>query len=267
MDYILEGFINGIKLLFSFDKEVMGIVLVSLKTSTIAALTASLIGIPFGFVVAIKEFYGRRIIITLLNTLLSLPTVLIGLLLYSLISRRGLLGELSILFTQGAIIIGQIILAFPIISAMTLSAVQGVDSRVSKTAVTLGASRMQVVYCILHEGSFAILAAVIAGFGRVFSEVGVSMMLGGNIKGYTRNITTAIAFETGKGEFAMGIALGMVLLAVALIINIIFHFRIFSAVLKTSSTVMAFMQDKSLQSGNDSSLRQGLQFFFFQINL
>jgi tungstate transport system permease protein len=223
MDYILEGLKAAVKLIITLDREMFSIAFVSLKVSTLSTLLATLLGIPFGFMVAIKDFWGKRGVITMLNTLMALPTVVIGLLVYSFISRRGPLGAIGLLYTPGAMVIGQTILAFPIIAAFSLSATFGVDKRVEKTALTLGANDLQTALFILAEGRFAFLSAIIAGFGRVFAEVGVSMMLGGNIRGFTRNITTAIAFETGKGEFALGIALGIILLSVAFSINILFH--------------------------------------------
>ncbi|MFQ6084107.1 MAG: ABC transporter permease [Candidatus Aminicenantia bacterium] len=224
MDYILEGFRNAFKMIISLDREIIIITLVSLKVSTASTILATLAGVPFGFYVALKDFWGKKVIVTILNTLMAFPTVLVGLMVYSLISRRGPLGTLGLLYTPWAMIIGQFILAFPIVAALSLSATQSVDKRVEKTALTLGANRRQTALIILAEGRFALLTAIIAGFGRVFAEVGVSMMLGGNIRGFTRNITTAIAFETGKGEFALGIALGIILLAVAFSMNILFHY-------------------------------------------
>jgi tungstate transport system permease protein len=149
---------------------------------------------------------------------------LVGLLVYSFLSRRGLLGNMGILYTPYAMIMGQTLLAFPIIAVLSLSATQGADKRVERTAMSLGANRIQTALLVLVEVRFAMFAAIITGFSRIFSEVGVSMMLGGNIRGYTRNITTAIALETGKGEFALGIALGMIMLTIALLINILLNY-------------------------------------------
>ncbi len=210
----------------SLDSEMLAIAFVSIKVSVASTTFATLLGVPFGFIVAIKDFWGKRGVITVLNTLLALPTVIIGLLVYSLISRRGPFGAMGLLYTPWAMVVGQTILAFPIIAALSVSAIMGGDRRVEKTALTLGANRLQTALLILSEGKFAVLSAIIAGFGRVFAEVGVSMMLGGNIRGFTRNITTAIALETGKGEFALGMALGIILLGVAFSVNILFqHFQ------------------------------------------
>ncbi len=224
MDYIFEGFINAFRMLTSLDREILVVTIVSLKVSATSTLLATLFGVPIGFIVAARDFQGKRWIVMILNTLMSIPSVLVGLLVYSFLSRRGLLGSMGFLYTPHAMIIGQTLLAFPIIAVLSLSATQGADKRVKRTAISLGANRIQTALLVLAEVRFAMFAAIITGFSRVFSEVGVSMMLGGNIRGYTRNITTAIALETGKGEFALGIALGMIMLTIALLINILLNY-------------------------------------------
>jgi len=171
--------------------------------------------------IAHRQFPGRGGVVAVLNTLMSLPTVVVGLLVYSLLSRQGPLGSLGLLYTRTAMVIGQWILAFPIVAALTVARMEGLDSRVRSTAISLGASPVQAFFRAVSEARFGILAAVVAGFGRVFAEIGVSMMLGGNIKAYTRSITTAIALETSRGDFALGLALGLVLLTVALVVNIV----------------------------------------------
>jgi len=170
------------------------------------------------------EFRVKRLMITILNTLLALPTVVIGLFVYSIISRRGYLGSLELLYTTKAMIIGQVILIVPIITTLTLSAVSRIDHRYRKTAMTLGANALQTAFVIMREGRFAILASVITAFGRVIAEVGISMMLGGNAKGFTRTMTTAMALEFDKGEFTMSVALGLILLFIAFSVNIVFHY-------------------------------------------
>lgn len=222
MEYIIEGIRQACLLIFSLNREFLEIVLVSLKVSFTSTTLATLTGVPLGIFVALKKFPGKYVVTTILNTLMSVPTVVIGLLVYALISRQGPLGKLGILFTLNAMVMGQFILIFPIISGLTITAIRGLDQRIPITALSLGASHFQACGIFLHEARFAITSAIIAGFARAFSEVGISMMLGGNIRGYTRNITTAIALETSKGEFSLGIALGVVLLAVALLINILF---------------------------------------------
>ena len=223
MNYLLEAFVNAVRMIAGLDREFLSIVLVSLRVSTVSTALATLAGLPVGLYTAIREFRGKRAVLVILNTLLALPTVVVGLFVYSFISRRGPLGELGLLYTPTAMVVGQFILAFPIVAALTISAIEGTDPRIRKTALTLGANNLQTAAVLLSERKFAIFSAMIAGFGRVFAEIGVSMMLGGNIRGYTRNITTAIAFETGKGEFALGLALGFILLAIALSINILMH--------------------------------------------
>lgn len=224
MEYLWQGLQKAFLLIITIDREVLGITFISLKISTVAIIFASIWGVPLGFFVGIYRFKGRSVIITLLNTLMALPTVVVGLLVYSMISRQGPLGVLGLLFTPTAMIIGQFILATPIIMALTISATQGVDPRIKNTATVLGASPLQSAVTMLAEVRFALMAAIIAGFGRVIGEVGSSMILGGNIRGHTRNIPTAIALETSKGEFALALALGFVLLAVALGVNFLLRF-------------------------------------------
>lgn len=223
MGYLADGFAEALRLIARMDPEVWGITLVSLKVSAASTLIATILGVPIGFSVASREFRGKGFVITVLNTLLALPTVVVGLSVYAFLSRRGPLGSLGLLFTPAAMVIGQSILALPITAALSLAAVQHLDPRVRETALTLGATAGQAARAVLREGRFAILAAVIAAFGRVFAEVGVSMMLGGNIRFYTRNIPTAIALETGRGEFPLAIALGLILLAVAFGVNLVFQ--------------------------------------------
>jgi len=205
------------------DPEVWGIVGFSFRVSLAATAFAALLAVPAGLYIAGREFRGKRQVVTVMNTMLSLPTVVIGLFVYSVISRSGVLGELRILYTPTAIGIGQVILALPIITALTYAAVDGVDKRVRMTALTLGAGRRQADMAVLSAARAGILAAVAAGFGRVISEVGSVIMLGGNIRGYTRTITTAIALETDKGEFGRSAILAVILLLVALVINALVH--------------------------------------------
>ena len=224
MVFIIEGIQKAFQLIFTLDKEIFIIVLVSLRVSLTAIFFSSLLGVYLGFLMAVKDFWGKNFTIASINTLLALPTVVVGLIVYSLISRKGPLGVLGLLFTPSAMIIGQFILATPIIIALTHSAVQGIDKRVRNTALTLGATESQSAWMVIKEARYAVLAAVITGFGRVIAEVGAAMMLGGNIKGSTRTMTTAIALETSKGEFGFGIALGIILLIIAFSINILLHY-------------------------------------------
>jgi tungstate transport system permease protein len=210
---------DAFTLLFSGDPTLWQIIWVSLKTSVTGLLLATPLAVVAGYALGSHRFPGRRVLIWLAQAALSLPTVLIGLLLYLLLSRQGMLGGLQWLFTQPGIIVGQALIALPVLVAFTLAAVQAADPRLAETAITLGASRLRVMLTVLHEVRFGVMAALINGFGRVISEVGSALMIGGNIAGETRTITTAIALETSKGEFAQGIALGIVLIAIALIIN------------------------------------------------
>lgn len=217
MDTIAES----LRLVFGGDRELWGIIFISLKVALLGLLLAVLPGIALGYVLAMKRFRGRRALVVLMQSLLSFPTVVVGLVLYLLLSRQGPLGALALLFTQDAMILGQAILVFPILVAHTVSAVQGADPRAHETAVGLGASPLRAALTLLNETRFALMAGVINGFGRAISEVGCALMIGGNIAGVTRNITTAIALETSKGEFAQGIALGVVLVVLAIGINLI----------------------------------------------
>ena len=218
--FLLESLHTALLLIVHFDREVFQAVATSLTVSGEAIVFATVLGVPAGLLIAVGRFPGRRACITLLNTLMALPTVVVGLLLYGLLTREGPLGALDLVFTPTAIVLGQIVLATPIIANYTLAAVAGADARILPTARTLGAGRLQGGMQLLRELRFGVMAAVIAGFGRIIAEVGSAMMLGGNIRGYTRTMTTAIALETSKGEFAFGLSLGILLLTVALLINL-----------------------------------------------
>jgi tungstate transport system permease protein len=224
MGFFSDSLLSALKLLAAMDPGLIKIVGVSLKVSLISTGTAALIGVPAGFIIAIRSIPFKPAIITVLNTLLALPTVVVGLFVYAFISRRGLFGPLDLLYTQNAIIIGQIILILPIVMAFTISAISRIDTRYRKTALTLGASQFQAAGVILKEARFGIMAAIVAAFGRVISEVGISMILGGNIQGFTRTMTTAIALEYDKGEFIQAVALGIILLAISLSVNIMLNY-------------------------------------------
>lgn len=219
MESLGEAGLQALYLLFTGDPELWTIVGISFSVSIRAIAFAAPFAVLLGFALAFSDFRGRRALISLFNTLLSVPAVVVGLLLYMCLSRSGPLGDLKLLFTSTAMIIGQMLLAFPLLVAMTHAAVQSADRRAWETAITLGAGPAGATITLLHEVRFGIVAALIAAFGRVIAEVGCSMMVGGNILGHTRNIPTAIALETSKGLFAQGIALGMVLLILALALN------------------------------------------------
>ncbi len=216
---LIDALADAARLLLTGDQALWVIIWISLKTSILGLLIAAPLSIVAGYLIATHRFTGRRVLIWLAQAALSLPTVLIGLLLYLMLSRQGPAGGLHWLFSQSGVVAGQVLIAVPVLIAFTLSAVQASDVRLAETAFTLGASRGGVMLTVLHEARFGVMAAVINGFGRVISEVGCAMMVGGNIAGETRTITTAIALETSKGEFAQGIALGIVLITIALIIN------------------------------------------------
>ncbi len=224
MGFFFESLKAAAALIASGDPELYHAVWTSVYVSAWSIVLASLLGIPFGLAVGLSEFPLKRPVITALNSLMAVPTVLIGLLVYGFISRQGPFGGWGLLFTPTGIIIGDALLAAPIVANYTLSSVRGAHTAILPTAMTLGGNRLQSLLKLFSEVRFGMTAAVISGFGRVVSEVGVAMMLGGNILGYTRTMTTAIALETSKGEFALGIALGFVLMSVALVVNILFQF-------------------------------------------
>ncbi len=224
MDFLLSSFAAALRLIGNFSPDVVDAVRTSLSVSAGATACSSVIGIPVGLLVGLTEFRLKRVVVTVLNTLMAAPTVVVGLLVYGFLSRQGPLGALGLLLTPTAIVIGGVLLASPIVANYALASVRGADTRILPTALTLGAGRFRAVGMLIGEIRFGILAAVIAGFGRVVSEVGVAMMLGGNIRQYTRTMTTAIALETSKGEFAFGMALGIVLMTVALFVNLFFSF-------------------------------------------
>ena len=209
----------AVSLILSMDPDVVHAVSTSLVVSACAILFASFLGVPLGIAIGISEFRFRRSATTLLNSFVAIPTVVVGLVLYGLLGRQGPLGFLGFLFTPAAIVIGGTVLCTPIVAHYSMVASKGADRRIFPTALTLGAGPGRAVGKFVSEIRLGILAAVIAGFGRVVSEVGVAMMLGGNIRGYTRTMTTAIALETSKGEFELGLALGIFLLTVAFVVN------------------------------------------------
>lgn len=217
---LLEPTRHAFALLFSGDRELWTIIWLSLWTSVVALVLLAPACVAAGFVLAHVPFPGRRALVVLLQGLLSFPTVVVGLLLYLMFSRRGPLGSLELLFTPTAIVVGYMVIAFPILVVFTVSAVQGADSRVYETARCLGASRWRATLTTLWEVRFSVMAGFVNAFGRVISEVGAALLIGGNIAGITRNIPTAIALETSKGEFAFGIALGFVLVVIAVGINV-----------------------------------------------
>jgi tungstate transport system permease protein len=221
MDIIIEGIKQAFILLFTLDPEVIGITWLSLKVSGIATLISLLIGVSVGTIIALTQFPGRRIVISLINTGMGLPPVVVGLFVTIFLWRNGPLGFLEILYTPTAIIIAQAVIATPIVMGISLAAIQNLPANLRLQILALGATRLQMVWILIKEARLPLLAAIMAGFGGVISEVGASIMVGGNIKGYTRVLTTATVMETSKGNFDIAMALGIILLLLAFFINAI----------------------------------------------
>ena len=220
MNEIINAFFEAIHLLVTLDPEVIEITLRTLYISITSTVIAALIAVPVGGYIHFRKFKGKRTVINIIQTLYSMPTVLVGLLVFLLISNQGPLGDLHLLFTPGGMIMGQTILVLPIITGFTILALSGVKDEIRDLSLSLGASEFQAIQTIMHEAKYALLGALILGFGRAISEVGVAMMIGGNIRGYTRVITTTMSLETSKGNVELSIALGIILLVLALLINL-----------------------------------------------
>jgi len=223
MNSIIEGFLKAFSLIYNLDQELLGIIFLSLEVSGTALMISSIIGVPVGTVIGLKKFPGRGFIITLLNTFMGLPPVVVGLFVYLLLSRSGPLGFMGLLYTPSAMVTAQTILAFPIVASLCHSAIVTVDPIIGLAAITLGATPYQKAITIVKEARYGILSGIIAGFGRVMAEVGAILIVGGNIAGYTRVMTTTIALETDKGNFELALALGIILLIISLTINIVLH--------------------------------------------
>jgi tungstate transport system permease protein len=223
MDYLLQGLINAFRLLLAGDPETFSAVWTTLRASSLSIGASLVLGAPFGFVLGRYRFPGRKLVRLVVDTLLSFPTVVIGLLVYAFLTYRGPLGEMGLLFTVPGICIGQTILGAPIVAAMTAVGVESLDERLEPTLKTLGAGPWRRLATTFLEARYSLLLAAVAAYGRIVSEVGISMMVGGNIKWHTRTITTAIALETNKGQFAMGVALGVVLLLIAFVVSFAAH--------------------------------------------
>lgn len=221
MNYFIDSLAAALGLIGSFNADIYLIVLTSIMISLAASAIAASIAVPAGVLMSLHQFPGKKLLQHLLNTLMAMPTVVIGLLLYGMFSRVGPLGNLGLLYTPTAVIIAETILIFPIIMNLTISAVGSADPRLVPTLLSLGARSSSLIIQVIRNTKFAILAAIITGFGRAIGEVGAAMMLGGNIEGYTRTMTTAIALETSKGEFELGLALGILLLLIAFVLNFI----------------------------------------------
>lgn len=219
MDIILDGLSKAFWLIVHRDPDVIEIVLLTLRVSGTAVLISMLIGVPAGTALAVSRFPGRGILVSFVNAGMSIPPVVVGLIVMVLLWRTGPLGPLGIIFTPWAMISAQVLITFPIVTGITMAAMAQIDPRLRQQLVGLGASRAQLVWVMLQEARLTMLTAVMAGFGRAISEVGAVMMVGGNIKGQTRVLTTATVLESGKGEFGAAIALGMVLLVMAYLVT------------------------------------------------
>ncbi len=219
MELIWQRIVKAIELVFGFDPEVWAITSLSLKISGSATLISLLLGIPLGIMLALTQFFGRSLIVALVNTGMGLPPVVVGLFVSLFLWRSGPLGFLELIYSPTAMVIAQVIIAFPIVAGLTMASFQALDPKLALQLVGIGASRPQLLWLLCKEARLPLLAAVMAGFGGVISEVGASMMVGGNIRGQTRVLTTATVLETGKGNFDIAIALGLILLALTFTIN------------------------------------------------
>ena len=219
MELIWEGIKQAVWLLLNGDPEVLGITWLSLQVSAVATGVSLLVGIPLGTLIALARFPGRGLVVSLVNTGMGLPPVVVGLFVSIFLWRSGPLGLLELLYTPTAIVIAQFVIAAPIVMGLTLAAVQQIPSQFRLQILALGASRVQLLWVLLREARLPLLAAVMAGFGGVISEVGASMMVGGNIRGQTRVLTTATVLETGKGNFDVAIALSLLLLLITFLVN------------------------------------------------
>lgn len=223
MDFILEGILSAFGLLLNGDAETFSAIKATLYTSSISILFAILIGFPLGFILGFYEFRARRTLRLLSDVALAMPTVAIGLILYAFISRNGPFGELGLLFTLKAVMLGQFVLALPIIVSLSASVIENMDKKHYLNIMNYRLSPLNLILCVLYELRYALLVVIATAYGRIVAEVGVAMMIGGNIKYFTRTITTAISLETNKGEFAMGIALALVLILIAFAVNLAIH--------------------------------------------
>ena len=223
MDSIIEGFKKAFALIFGLDAELLSIIFLSLRVSGTALLIVSIIGLPLSALISLKKFPAKVLFISVMNTLMGLPPVVVGLFVYIMLSRSGPIGFMGLLYTPSAMIIAQTILAFPIVVSLCHSAIVSVDPITKQASMTLGATPLQTSVTIIKEARYGIMSGIIAAFGRVMAEVGAILIVGGNIAGYTRVMTTTIALETDKGNFELAIALGIILLTISLVINFTLH--------------------------------------------
>ena len=216
---IWQGFLKAIELIVTLNPEVLEITARTLVISISSTIIAGFICLPLGSLIHFNNFRGKRILINLIQTFYSVPTVAVGLIVFLIFSRSGPLGFLELLFTPQVMMIGQVILISPIMLGLVIAALKGVDTAARETAIAIGASEFQATTLVIREARYSIYSAMILGFGRAISEVGLALMVGGNIRGYTRVMTTAISLETSKGDIVLSIALGIILISIALVIN------------------------------------------------
>ena len=217
---VTAGFLQALHLIVTVDHEVLQITILTLEISLASTLLSACIGIPLGTYLYYHDFFGKRALVNLIQTLYAMPTVIAGLLLFLLISSQGPLGPLHLLYTPQGMVLAQMILVIPLITGLTFAALMAIDPEMKQTVTSLGATGMQSAGTFIREARFGILAAVILGFGRAISEVGAALIIGGNIRGYTRVLTTAISLETSLGDFPFAIALGIILLSLAVLVNV-----------------------------------------------
>ena len=223
MNEFLEGFVKAFELLVTLDPEVVEITGRTLAIALSSCIISTALCLPLGSLIHFKRFPGKRILINIIQTFYSIPTVVVGLFVFILFSRIGPFGIFNLMFTPTIMVMGQVILISPIILGLVIAALSGVDKGVFETASSLGASRVQATFQVISEARYAILSAVTMGFGRAISEVGLALMVGGNIRGFTRVITTAISLETSKGEVELSMALGIILIFIASLVNIVLN--------------------------------------------
>lgn len=219
MDDLTRGFVQALQLIFAADTALFEIVSLSLQVTGVALAMAMLFGIPLGAALGLSKIRARGLFTTLLYTGMGLPPVVVGLFVYLMLSRSGPFGNLGWLFTPSAMITAQVMIAFPVVAGLTMAAVQGVDSQLRVQARSLGATRLQEMWTVLKEARIGVVAAIVAAFGAIISEVGAVMLVGGNIEGKTRVLTTAIVLNTRTGDFALALALGIILLGMTFLIN------------------------------------------------
>jgi tungstate transport system permease protein len=221
MDLVIDSLLTALRLIFTGDREVYSIAGKTLLISSTSTSIAAIIFVPVGSLIYFHQFPGKRLLVNLIQTMFSMPTVFVGLLVFITFSREGPLGGMGVLFSPTAIVIGHVFLISPIIAGLTISALRGTGQEIRDTAVSMGAGRMQAIYTIVKEARYGVTTAVLLGFGRAISEIGLAIMVGGNIRDYTRTLTTAMALETSIGNFELAMALGIILVTLALAVNIV----------------------------------------------